>query len=262
VTVHVVIPARLDSTRLPRKPLVRICGVPMIVRVARQAAMADVADVTVAVDAIEVQQVVEDAGFNAVMTDRDHNSGSDRVHEVSTTLAWAEDDLVVNVQGDEPLLPPHVIDALVSAMRERPQIELGTVSEPIASMEEFLDPNAVKVVSDAHQNALYFSRAPIPYPRDQISDVAADADFEAMLSAGLSAAELRRHVGIYAFRVRGLRKFVALADSRLEQLEKLEQLRWLEAGNALFVLAHDTLIPGGVDTQDDLRRVEAILNSA
>jgi 3-deoxy-manno-octulosonate cytidylyltransferase (CMP-KDO synthetase) len=256
MSVHVVIPARLASTRLPRKPLVPISGVPMIVRVARQALLADVDDVTVAVDADEVLSVVEAAGLRAVLTDPGHPSGSDRVFEVAEKSGWDDADIVVNVQGDEPLLPPNVIDALVAAMHQRPDTAMGTVSEPIRRIEEFLDPNAVKVVTDAHDQALYFSRAPIPYPRDEMSNQApADSGIKDLLAASV----VQRHVGMYAFRVSGLREFVGLTKSTLEPIEKLEQLRWLEAGHRLYVLAQDEPVPGGVDTPEDLARVEAIL---
>ena len=267
--VHIVIPARLASTRLPRKPLVEICGVPMIVRVAQQASLSQVDDVTVAVDSEEVLAVVKDAGLAAVMTNEHHASGSDRVYEVASGLDWSMDDLVVNVQGDEPLLPPAVIDRLVAEMKARPAIEMGTVSEPIAGLDDFLDPNAVKVVSDTHDNALYFSRAPIAFPRNELQrwrDSAKSAeprsDGNAEMASLISTGMLRRHVGIYAFRVAGLAKFVQLSESRLERLEKLEQLRWLEAGYDLFVLRHNAPIPGGVDTIEDLQRVETILSSA
>jgi 3-deoxy-manno-octulosonate cytidylyltransferase (CMP-KDO synthetase) len=240
----------------------------MIVRVAQQASLSQVDDVTVAVDSEEVLAVVKDAGLAAMMTKEHHASGSDRVYEVASGLGWSEDDLVVNVQGDEPLLPPAVIDRLVAAMKARPAIEMGTVSEPIAGLDEFLDPNAVKVVSDTHDNALYFSRAPIAYARDELPRQGYlvkseeplegdDAEMRSLISTGV----LRRHVGIYAFRVAGLAKFVELSESRLERLEKLEQLRWLEAGHDLFVLRHNVSIPGGVDTIEDLQRVEAVLSS-
>ena len=240
----VVIPARMASTRLPGKPLAAIAGKPMIVRVMQQAVQARVDGVVAAVDQEQVFSAVTEAGFDAVMTGMHHQSGSDRVMEVASLKGWQDEDVVINVQGDEPLIPPLVIDQLVVAMQEDGYMTMATLSEPIINADDFLNPNVVKVVTDRNGDALYFSRAPIPFPRDEIAN-----DSVGEFSAA-------RHIGVYAFRVGALREFVNLSDSRLEATEKLEQLRWLEAGRQIRVLSSAAPVPGGVDTEEDRQRVE------
>ena len=222
----------------------------MIVRVVQQAAQSSANSVVVAVDDKSVQKVVEEAGYTAVLTAPDHASGSDRVMEVANLAGWSADDIVINVQGDEPLLPPVIIDHLANAMQESASLEMATLSEPIKRTEDFIDPNVVKVVSDTAGFALYFSRAPVPYPRDE--------HLENLDELWFARERICRHVGVYAFRVAALAEFVCLCDSRLERLERLEQLRWLEAGRKLKVLPSPLAIPGGVDTPDDLARVERL----
>ena len=241
----VVIPARMASTRLPGKPLAAIAGKPMIVRVMQQAVQARVDGVVAAVDQEQVFSAVTEAGFDAVMTGMHHQSGSDRVMEVASLKGWQDEDVVINVQGDEPLIPPLVIDQLVVAMQEDGNMTMATLSEPIINADDFLNPNVVKVVTDRNGDALYFSRAPIPFPRDEIAN-----DSVGEFSAA-------RHIGVYAFRVGALREFVNLSDSRLEVTEKLEQLRWLEAGRQIRVLSSAAPVPGGVDTEEDRQRVES-----
>lgn len=241
----VVIPARMASTRLPGKPLAAIAGKPMIVRVMQQAVQARVDGVVAAVDHEQVFGAVAEAGFDAVMTGMHHQSGSDRVMEVASVKGWQDEDVVINVQGDEPLIPPLVIDQLVAAMLEDGAMTMATLCEPIINSDDFLNPNVVKVVTDRNGDALYFSRAPIPFPRDEIAD-----DRVGEFSAA-------RHIGVYAFRVGALREFVNLSDSRLEATEKLEQLRWLEAGRQIRVLPSAAPVPGGVDTEEDRQRVES-----
>ena len=255
MSVHVVIPARLASTRLPGKPLADIAGTPMIVRVAQQASQAQVDEVIVAVDDNSVADAAQHAGFNAVLTAADHPSGSDRVMEVAALGGWPDDDIVINVQGDEPLLPPAVINQLAQAMRDHPDMSMTTLSEPLHSAADFLDPNVVKVLVDQQGRALYFSRAPIPFPRDEL---AADA----LTDAALRKIAPQRHVGVYGFKVGALRRFVTLTDSRLERIERLEQLRWLEAGEQINVFEAAQPVPGGVDTPADLARVVEIISGA
>lgn len=252
MTVHVVIPARLASTRLPNKPLADIGGEPMVVRVARQAAQSRADDVIVAVDDERVLDAVTAAGLEAMLTAKDHPSGSDRVMQVADARGWADDDIVINVQGDEPLLPPAIIDQLADYMAASPQLDIATLSEPITSVDDFLNPNVVKVLTDIHDRALYFSRAPIPFPRDEMLEDELDA--EAVRRNGV-----QRHVGVYGFRVAALARFVKLTDSRLERIERLEQLRWLESGGSIAVLESVEPIPGGVDTPEDLLRVRQIV---
>ena len=243
MSVHIVIPARYASTRLPGKPLADIAGLPMVVRVAQQAAKAAVDSVVVAVDDDRVADVLGVAGIAVQMTRADHISGSDRVMEVAELRGWSDDDVVINVQGDEPLVPPAVINQLSDGMREHADVPMATLSEALHSESEFLDPNVVKVVCNDQGLAMLFSRAPIPYPRDSQGQCLPD-----------SAA---RHVGIYAFRVKALRRFIALGASTLEQVEMLEQMRWLQAGYPLLVIQAIVKVPSGVDTPDDLARVQA-----
>jgi len=238
--------------RLPNKPLVDIVGMPMVVRVARRAALAQVDEVIVAVDDVQVQEVVAEAGFDVEMTSKDHISGSDRVMEVAARRAWSNQDIVINVQGDEPLLPPSVINQIAQYMKHDPHVAIATLSEPIESAADFVNPNVVKVVSDRSGRALYFSRASIPFPRDDVLE-------EALTDAVVQQAHAQRHVGVYGFQVHALKHFVTLSDSRLERIERLEQLRWLEDGGRIDVLQSAVPIPGGVDTQEDLDKVRQII---
>lgn len=247
----IVIPARYASTRLPGKPLADIAGKPMIVRVLERMAGLRCDGVVAAVDDARVHDAVVEAGFEAVMTRADHASGSDRVMEVAATLALADQDVVVNVQGDEPLIPPANVAALIELMGTEPDTLMATLSAG-ASAEEFTNPNAVKVVCDDAGNALYFSRAPIPYPRD--------AGLPASAADAPAPVGVRRHVGVYAFRVGALREFTLLPVADLERIEQLEQLRWLQAGGRIRVIAAPEVSPGGVDTEADRVRVAQALS--
>ena len=246
MTIHIVVPARLASTRLPNKPLADIGGKPMIVRVLEQCQKGGYEDVIAAVDDEQVFKAVVEAGFSAELTRRDHHSGSDRVMEVVTNRGWPDNDIVVNVQGDEPLIPFELVNQLVASMA--PEVELATVSEPIVDIEDFRNPNIVKVVTNRQGDALYFSRAPIPHNRDS-------SDVTEVLGRA------RRHVGVYAFRVHALRSFTEMKDVQLEPTEQLEQLRWLEYGRKIRVVHSEEAVPGGVDTPEDLARVRAILSA-
>jgi 3-deoxy-manno-octulosonate cytidylyltransferase (CMP-KDO synthetase) len=218
----------------------------MIVRVAAQAAKSYADDVVVAVDDARVAEAVQAAGWDAQMTRSDHQSGSDRVMEVAQQRDWANDDIVINLQGDEPLAPPEVINQLIQGMIERPEVPMATLSEPLEQAEDFFNPNVVKVLANDEGLALMFSRAPLPFPRD---------NSETMPDGAV------RHVGMYGFRVQALREFVGLGESRLESIERLEQLRWLQAGKDLLVLAASKPVPGGVDTPADLARVQALFSA-
>lgn len=247
MAVHIVIPARYDSSRLPGKPLADIAGQPMVARVASQAALSGADSVVVAVDDPRVAAAVSAAGWDSEMTRTDHLSGSDRVMEVAERRGWAEQDIVINVQGDEPLVPPEVIDQLFQGMLDNPDVPMATLSEPIEQIDEFLNPNVVKVVTNNAGLAMLFSRAPVPYPRDSdATEVPPGA---------------ARHVGIYGFRVAALRQFISLNGSILEETEKLEQLRWLQAGFPLLVIQAREPVPGGVDTPADLARIQALFGA-
>ncbi|MXW49835.1 MAG: 3-deoxy-manno-octulosonate cytidylyltransferase [Gammaproteobacteria bacterium] len=246
---RVVIPARYGSTRLPGKPLLRIGGTAMVVRVAEQARLAGADEVIVATDDERVAEVVAAGGFAAVMTDPNHGSGTDRVWEVARQRAgWEEDAIVINVQGDEPLIEPEIIAQLAAAVSQAGDAGVATLCEPIASHDDLLDPNLVKVVRDTANFALYFSRSPIPHARDGYPAA----------TAGL----WRRHIGIYGYRVRALRRFVSLPPSALEGAERLEQLRALEHGMPILVLDACRPSPGGVDTPADLERVRQLVEGA
>jgi len=245
----VAIPARMASTRLPGKPLLPIAGVPMIVHVARRALAAGASEVVVATDDVRIAGVVNESGVRVVMTRADHASGSDRLAECAHALGWADETIVVNLQGDEPLAPSSGIRAVAAAIGESDAL-MATLATPIGSVEEFLDPNCVKVVCDAAGRALYFSRAPVPWPRDAfVRDRGALPPNTALL----------RHIGIYAYRAGFLRKFAKLPRTPLEQAESLEQLRALEHGYAIAVRKAPEPFPIGVDTSEDLARVERIL---
>jgi 3-deoxy-manno-octulosonate cytidylyltransferase (CMP-KDO synthetase) len=257
----VVIPARFASTRLPGKPLAEIGGRPMIVRVVEQALAAGAGEVVVATDDQRVAGAVERAGYAAALTRVDHASGSDRVMEVATQRGWSDDALVINVQGDEPLLPPSVIRHLAQAMTVRAGVPVGTVCERLEDPRLLFDPNVVKVVRDADDRALYFSRAPIPFARDAFA-AAGVVGLGGVLQAPAAlphAGAWFRHVGIYAFRVHALRQFVSWPMGSLERLESLEQLRLLEHGVELLVVETPEPVPGGVDTPADLERVRALV---
>ena len=244
---HVVIPARIGSSRLPRKPLLDIAGLPMIVRVARCAAASGARGVVVATDDVEIQRIVEAAGHRAMLTRADHESGSDRVAEVAAREGWSDEALVINVQGDEPLLPPQVVRQLADAMAVDSAVDVATLCETISDPDMAANPNNVKVVRDARNRALYFSRTAIP-------------SFRADGRKGPSGPWLR-HIGIYGYRVRALRRFVALPPSALETAERLEQLRLLENGLRLLVLDAAAAVPKGVDTPEDLERVRRLLGT-
>ncbi len=240
----VLIPARLSSTRLPNKPLADIAGVPMIVRVARQAALSSSSQIIVATDSLEVKAVCEEHQTLVVMTRADHPSGSDRLAEACIQLGLADDSIVVNVQGDEPLIDPALIDAVAQKLMDRPDCAMSTAAHTITDPAEWNNPNIVKLVLDAKDTALYFSRNLIPYDRDKTSS-------ELPL----------RHIGIYAYRVGFLKRFPQLAQAPIEKLEALEQLRALWHGERIAVHVSSVAAGIGVDTHEDLARVREILAS-
>jgi 3-deoxy-manno-octulosonate cytidylyltransferase (CMP-KDO synthetase) len=246
----VIVPARLASTRLPRKPLADIGGVPMVVRVARAAAASGADRVVVAADSPEIVDACSAHGVDALLTRADHASGTDRLAEAVEHLGLADDALVVNVQGDEPLMPAAVVRRVAEALAQRTDCAIATACHPLHDAAEFFSPNVVKVVTDANGRALYFSRAPIPWSRD------AFASARDRLPPGLPA---RRHVGLYAYRAGFLRRFPQLPPAALEQHESLEQLRALAHGFGIAVIELTEALPPGVDTPEDLERVRALL---
>ena len=252
IMFRVVIPARFASTRLPGKPLADIAGKPMVVRVAEAAQRSRANGVWIATDDQRIATVVRQNGFEAVMTRADHVSGTDRIAEVADLLSWDDADIVVNVQGDEPLLDPALIEAVADALRGDPDAAMATAAHPVATAEDFFNPNVVKVACDVRGRALYFSRAPIPWDRDRF---AACRD---VLPAGLPAL---RHVGLYAYRVGFLRRFGQLEASPLERCESLEQLRVLWHGYRIQVVTIDHPPAPGVDTAEDLERVRNVFDA-
>ncbi len=245
----VLIPARLASSRLPDKPLADIAGLPMVVRVAQAAARSAAARVVVAGDHPSIVEACLSHGIEAVLTRSDHPSGSDRLAEACVLLGLDGDALVVNVQGDEPLIAPTMIDACTALLRQRPDCVMATVAHEIDALAEFSNPNVVKVVLDAAGRALYFSRAPIAWWRD---------GFAQGINALPSTPAPLRHVGLYAYRAGFLRSFPQLAVAPLETLESLEQLRVLWHGERIAVWVSAERPGPGVDTPEDLARVRAI----
>lgn len=255
---HIVIPARFQSTRLPGKPLLDIHGKPMILWVAQKAKQARFADdLCIATDDERIAAVCRQAGYEVVMTASEHESGTDRLAEVAQIKGWHDDDIVINMQGDEPLVPPLLLEQSKHLLERYPECVMATLCEPISSHEEFMRPSVVKVVMDARQRAVYFSRAPIPCDRDHALALAQHQNITE--EDGLSVPkQAYRHLGLYAYRVRLLRQFVTWEQGILERLECLEQLRIIEQGQHIAIEAAVVALPIGVDTQEDLQRLNAM----
>ncbi len=257
MTFTVLVPARMASTRLPDKPLADIGGLPMVVRVARQAARAGALRVVVAADDARVLEACARHGVEAVLTRVDHASGSDRLAEACTLLGLDGSDIVVNVQGDEPLIEPALIRQCADLLETDGEAMVATAAHAIADIADFANPNVVKVVLDAKFRALYFSRSPLPWWRDGSSP-----GKPALPPVGAQDVGALRHIGLYAYRAGYLRTFPTLAMAPLEKLESLEQLRVLWHGERIVVHIAAHAPPGGVDTAEDLARVRALLASA
>lgn len=249
----VIIPARFASQRLPGKPLLDIAGKPMIQRVYEQVQDLGAHRVIVATDHPEIEAVCRAAGAEVMMTSPDHPSGTDRLEEVVSKLGLEDDEIVVNVQGDEPLIPATLIEQVAQNLDDHPEAGIATLCERIHDLDTVLNPNAVKVVFDEHGFASYFSRAPIPYARDALTESPPRL---------CPTAEYYRHIGMYAYRVGFLRQYVQWLPSMTEQVEKLEQLRALSNGVRIHIDLAREAPPAGVDTQQDLERVRAHFASA
>lgn len=249
MSFSVVIPARYASTRLPGKPLLDIAGKPMIQHVYERAIQSSADQVIIATDDSRIAEVA--ASFNArvCMTDAGHESGTDRLQEVVSQLGLDDQHIVVNVQGDEPLIPPAVIDQVAVNLAANSNAGIATLVEAIDDIEDVFNPNAVKAVMDNNGRALYFSRAPLPWARDEFS-----ADTKTLPNA----TNYYRHIGIYAYRVQFLHQFVQWPPGLLEQTEKLEQLRAMENGVDIHIAEASEAIPAGIDTQSDLDKVRAL----
>lgn len=243
--IKIVIPSRYGSSRLPGKPLLPLCGKPMFWHVVQQAVKAgfSINDIVIATDD---QRIVDSAvllEIPVVMTGINHASGTDRLHEVSQKLAWSDDTVVINVQGDEPLIPPELIRALSKFTLSHPNFDISTVMSPLSSQSDLSNPNVVKVAKGEDDRAVYFSRSPIPFDRDNTESID----------------NIYRHIGIYAYTVKGLNQFCSYPESTLEKIEKLEQLRALSYGMSIGVIIYDQAPPHGIDTEQDYFNVKHIM---
>ncbi len=250
VDFKIVIPARHGSSRLPGKPLLDIAGRPMIVHVCERGLEAWASEVVVATDDARIAEAVAGLPVRAVMTREDHQSGTERIAEAADILGWPDDTIVVNLQGDEPLIPPDLKRRLARLLVRQDSAEVATLAAPIQDRAEIFNPHAVKVVLDRDGHALYFSRAPIPWHRDSFASPYGD------IPPGFP---WLRHIGVYAYSVGFLRRYVAWPPSPLEAIESLEQLRILWMGERILVLPVDSAPEAGVDTEEDLQRVRARL---
>ncbi|CAB1213239.1 3-deoxy-manno-octulosonate cytidylyltransferase [Acinetobacter bouvetii] len=245
---HIVIPARFASSRLPGKPLLEIHGRAMILRVVDQAKkVAGFDDLCVATDDERIAEICRAEGIDVVLTSADHPSGTDRLSEVARIKGWASEDIIVNVQGDEPLLPAQLVKQVAQLLEDKPDCSMSTLCEPIHHLEEFQRDSIVKVVMSKYNQALYFSRATIPYDRDGAKQAVQQLHSQAY-----------RHLGLYAYRVNLLQEYVSWDMGVLEKLESLEQLRVLENGHRIAIAVAEANLPPGVDTQADLDRLNAM----
>ncbi len=249
MSFSIVIPARFASTRLPGKPLLDIAGKPMIQRVYERACESNADRVVIATDDDRIASVAKAFGADVCMTLSSHESGTDRLQEVAATLSFPQDHIVVNVQGDEPLIPPAVINQVAADLLKSADAGIATLVEPINDVETVFNPNAVKVTMTAQGRALYFSRAAIPWSRDNFSETCPDLPSDVIFY---------RHIGIYAYRTAFLHQFVQWPSSPLEITEKLEQLRALENGVTIIASEACERIPAGIDTEQDLHAVRAL----
>jgi 3-deoxy-manno-octulosonate cytidylyltransferase (CMP-KDO synthetase) len=245
---HVIIPARFAAARLPGKPLQLIRGKALLQWVWERAMASGAASVLIATDDERIRAAAAGFGAECLMTAAHHASGTDRIAAAVLTRGFAADEIVVNLQGDEPMMPADVVARVAQVLRQHPRIDIASAVAPIASLAEFLDPNCVKALCAADGRALYFSRAPVPWPRDQAGGGQ---------PSGFAGAW--RHIGIYAYRVKSLLTFAAWPPTPLELTEKLEQLRALEHGMSIHLLKLAEPPPAGVDTPEDLERVRALL---
>jgi len=255
MSFSVIIPARFASTRFPGKPLADLAGITMIEHVYRRACESEATRVIIATDDQRIADVANGFGAEVVMTSSDHPSGTDRLHEVVQKLGFYADEIVVNVQGDEPLIPAKIINQVAHNLAARPDASIATLCEPIESVEALMNPNVVKLVTDREGMALYFSRAPIAWPRDAMAK-------ESGMTALPTSFNWRRHIGMYAYRVRFLNDYVSWEPAPIEICESLEQLRALWNGAKIHVDNALIAPPTGVDTPEDLARLRRLMEKA
>ncbi|SUB24192.1 3-deoxy-manno-octulosonate cytidylyltransferase [Avibacterium avium] len=249
----VIIPARFASSRLPGKPLADIAGKPMIAHVWQKAQQSGASRVVVATDNQAVAQAVQAFGGEVCMTSEHHNSGTERLAEVVEKLALADDEIVVNIQGDEPLIPPVIVQQVADNLAKN-AVKMATLAVPLNDAEELFNPNVVKAVADQSGNVLYFSRAPIPWNRDQFAGLSDEQKTQLVLQS-----QYLRHIGIYAYRAGFIKQYVQWQPSALENIESLEQLRVLWYGEKIHIDLAKEVPAVGVDTPEDLEKVRAIL---
>jgi len=246
--LKVVIPARYDSSRLPGKPLIDICGKPMITRVADRVRSAlPSIDIWIATDDDRIKKTVEDFGYSSLITSSRHESGSDRIAEVAKKLEWPDDSIIINVQGDEPLIETELLKAFAIFCSDNEALEMASVMGPMESVSNINDPNVVKVLVNNNREAITFSRSPIPFYRD-------------LSPTDWPVESYNRHVGIYAYRASVLKKLASTSQCDIEKLEKLEQLRAVWLGYSICMMSWPEALHGGVDTADDVERLKIILN--
>lgn len=246
MTTTIMIPARYSASRLPGKPLLDISGQPMVVRVAMAVQACGIEQIVIATDDERIQEAVSRAGFSAVMTRADHRSGTDRLQEAAEHMRLQPADIIINVQGDEPLMPVDNVLQVARLLEHNPRAQVATLYEPVTDLTTVANPNAVKLVQREDGEVMYFSRAGIPFDRD---------------NAGAPPATVwKRHIGLYAYRKRALDAFTGWPEGPLEQLEKLEQLRFMEHGAVIVAAPAAQPVPAGVDTPDDLEAVRALFS--
>lgn len=246
MTFKVVIPSRYNSTRLAGKPLIEIAGLPMVIHVARKARLSGADEVVVATDDERIFNCVEEFGFRSILTDPNHFSGTDRINEVLHQTGWDDETIIVNLQGDEPLMDPLLINQVANGMREL-GVEYATAASAFRNLDDFVSPNNVKVVLGVDDYALYFSRSMIPYDKSRAEDSLGQGAFQ--------------HIGIYGYTAKFLKLFCSLPKSNLENIECLEQLRAIENHHKIKVFRYEGSYSIGVDTQEDLEKIKKILGS-
>lgn len=249
--IVICLPARYRSSRLPGKPLLEIAGKPLIIWALESAAKINARQVLVATDDIRIQRVVESAGYHAIITSAEHQSGTDRIAEVAAIMPWSDDTIVVNYQGDEPMTPKVNIEQLIQALNDNPKASVATLYQPINNYQDLINPNHVKLVTDNAGYALYFSRAPIPYSRDSFAHWQLDENIQ-----------YKHHIGLYAYRAKFLKIFSQLRMSNLEKTESLEQLRAMSHGYKIITQQVKQPMPHGIDTKDDIIKFEQSLKNA
>ena len=249
MTFKIVIPARYKSSRLEGKPLADIGGIPMVIHVVKQAFKSNANEVVVATDDLKIFDIVEKYGYKAVLTDINHKSGTDRVAEAVNFMGWSGEEIVVNLQGDEPLINPLLINQVAEYLNHRREINVSTACYSISDYDDFINPNNVKVVLNQNAQALYFSRAPIPFPRDEFSKKVIEKE------------GFYKHIGIYAYRAKFLNDYIHIGQVELEDIEKLEQLRILYAGYKIGVVVSLDIPIIGVDTPEDLEKMRKLFDN-